>query len=309
MSVSWLGYPQVMLAWWCPLAAVGLWHLLRRGSIRLPARERFVLAVACALTPLLAMAVPYLPHSPLRDALPWRAPVAWGISNGIADIDHGHVLSVIAAQLMFAMSLVPLASMAVSFLAGAFQVVRTGRVFARLEPQQCGDVWIARASGPATRGLASTVGLVRPRIVLGAEVAASAEASAIIQHERAHAEARHPLWIFLATCALRSWWWIPGRKTVLAEVRLAAELWADQSARETDGAAAVAKALCAQIDAASPRHGGVAAGGSAAFLDPGTELTCRAEALASPARVIPVWQAWAIRGTTVVMVGAVTLLL
>ncbi|WP_326695888.1 hypothetical protein OG909_32410 [Streptomyces sp. NBC_01754] len=73
MNASWLGCPQVMLAVWCPAAAVGLWHLLRRPATRLPARERFVLTVGVALTPVPAMAVPYLPHSPLREPITGRA--------------------------------------------------------------------------------------------------------------------------------------------------------------------------------------------------------------------------------------------
>ncbi|MHA7961241.1 M48 family metalloprotease [Streptomyces sp. L500] len=318
--MSWLGYPQVLLAWWCPLVAVGLWHALRRLSARLPARERFVLAVGLAVTPLLATAVPYMPHSPLRDALPWRAPMAWGISNGVTDIDGQHVLQALGAQLMLAASVVPLVSIAVSFVAGAVQVARTGRTVALLAPRQCGDVWIVQGEGQAERSLASTVGLVRPRIILGSAVAESSDASAIIEHERAHARAHHPLWIFLATCALRSWWWIPGRKAVLAEVRLTAELWADQNAREADGAAAVAKALCAQIDAkarsARPGLSATGAGGvgavgtvSAGFLDPGIELAHRARALAAPPRVMPAWQAWSVRIATGALVGAVSILL
>ncbi|MEU8972550.1 ATP-binding cassette domain-containing protein [Streptomyces monashensis] len=226
MSVSWLGYPQVMLAVWCPAVTVGLWHLLRRPTVRLPARERFVLAVGTALTPLLAMTVPYLPHSPLRAALPWRAPIAWGISNGITNADPARVLSAVGAQLMLAASIVPLVSLAVSFAAGAVRVVRTARTVTLLAPRRCGDVWIVDDlgdgaggdAGRAARNLASTVGLARPRIILSATVAESPEASAVIRHEQAHARSRHPLWIFLATCALRSWWWIPGRTAILGEM-------------------------------------------------------------------------------------------
>ncbi|WP_071373185.1 hypothetical protein [Streptomyces sp. MUSC 14] len=323
MNMSWLGYPQVMLAAWCPAVTVGLWHLLRRLTVRLPARERFVLAVGTALTPLLAMAVPYLPHSPLRDALPWRAPIAWGISNGITNADPAQVLSAVGAQLMLAASIVPLVSLAVSFAAGAVHVVRTARTVTLLAPRQCGDVWIVDDlggdladgvggdAGHAARNLASTVGLARPRIVLSATVAESPEASAIIRHERAHARARHPLWIFLATCALRSWWWIPGRKAILGETRLAAELWADQDARAADGAAAVARALCAQIDAhARPAGSDLAlAGGGIGFLDPGVELAHRAQALADPPRVLPAWQSWTVRTLIVAAVGAAAVLL
>ncbi|MFE7611519.1 M48 family metalloprotease [Streptomyces celluloflavus] len=311
MSANWLGYPQVMLAAWCPLATVGAWHLLRRLTLRLPPRERFTLAVAAALTPLLAVAVPYLPHSPLREALPWRAPIAWGISNGITDADPAHVLSALGSQLILAASVVPLVSLAVSFAAGALRVARTARTVAMLAPRQCGGIWIVDDDAGSPRSLASTVGLVRPRIILAAAVAESAEAPAIIRHERAHARAHHPLWIFLATCALRSWWWIPGRKAILGEMRLAAELRADQEARETYGAAAVARALCAQIEAGSRAagHGLAPAGGGIAFLDPGVELTHRARALADPPRTLPAWQAWSVRAVIVAAVGAAAILL
>ncbi|MEV5989584.1 M56 family metallopeptidase [Streptomyces sp. NPDC052051] len=323
MNMSWLGYPQVILAAWCPAATVGLWHLLRRLTERLPARERFVLAVGTALTPLLAMTVPYLPHSPLREALPWRAPIAWGISNGITDADPERVLSAVGAQLMLAASIVPLLSLAVSFVAGAVHVVRTARTVAQLAPRQCGDIWIADGlaggaggglgdeAGQAVRNLASTVGLARPRIILSSSVAQSAEASAIIQHEQAHARARHPMWIFLATCALRSWWWIPGRKAILGEIRLAAELWADQDARAADGAVAVARALCAQIDTHTRLTGPDFApvGGSVGFLDPGVELVHRAQALAVPPRVLPAWQSWTVRALIIAAVGAAAVLL
>lgn len=319
MSVSWLGYPQVMLAVWCPAVTVGLWHLLRRPTVRLPARERFVLAVGTALTPLLAMTVPYLPHSPLRAALPWRAPIAWGISNGITNADPARVLSAVGAQLMLAASIVPLVSLAVSFAAGAVRVVRTARTVTLLAPRRCGDVWIVDDlgdgaggdAGRAARNLASTVGLARPRIILSATVAESPEASAVIRHEQAHARSRHPLWIFLATCALRSWWWIPGRAAILGEMRLAAELWADQDARAADGAAAVARALCAQIDArAHPSGPGPAlAGGGVGFLDPGTELAQRAQALADPPKVLPAWRSWTVRTLIVAALGAAAVLL
>ncbi|AKJ12237.1 hypothetical protein ABB07_20050 [Streptomyces incarnatus] len=63
-------------------------------------RARAVRPVGAALTPLPTMAVPYLPHSTLRQALPWRAPIAWGISKGITDADPAQVLSAVGAQLM-----------------------------------------------------------------------------------------------------------------------------------------------------------------------------------------------------------------
>ncbi len=67
MSLSWLGYPQFVLALWCPLTALGTWRLTDGVSGRLGARERFSLGVVAAGTPPVALLVPYLPNSPLRN--------------------------------------------------------------------------------------------------------------------------------------------------------------------------------------------------------------------------------------------------
>lgn len=75
-----LFYPQFTLAFWGPLIVLGLWQLLRRRHTRCTGSTRFWLAWSVSMFPLLALFVPYLPHSPLRD-LPYRVPVAWGVFN------------------------------------------------------------------------------------------------------------------------------------------------------------------------------------------------------------------------------------
>ncbi|MER7015746.1 M56 family metallopeptidase [Saccharopolyspora sp. NPDC000359] len=299
MSTDLLGYPQIVVTVWGPLAAIALWHATRPLTRRLPPRERFVLAVLTAMTPLLAMSVPYLPGSPARD-LPWRAPHAWGITNYVFPIDPQDVVATASAYVFHAVWVLPFASLAVSFAAGAVQVVRTARRVAALAPERRGEVWLVRSD---RLGVACTVGLLRPRILLGSGVP-PAHAPAIIAHERVHAAARHPLWIFLATCSLRAWWWLPGWRAVLAEARLAAELRADQGAREAQGAGAVAKALLAHLDvAASP------AVASSTFAARNTEFVHRARALATPPRDVPAAQLWSARVTGGLAIALVIILL
>jgi hypothetical protein len=284
MSLSWLGYPQLVLAVWCPLVVLGLWYLSSAASVRLRARERFVLGLVAAVTPLLSFAVPYMPDSPLRDALPWRAPLAWGISNGINQIQVPLFVDVVMALAMF----LPPLSLVVSLTAGCMQVVRTRRRINALGPQRRGDVWVIDSRQIPGGFGACTVGLLRPRIIIDSATESSPNASVIIEHEKSHARARHPLWIFVATCILRAWWWIPGTQKVLRELKVTAELWADQDARDTMGAPAVARALSAHLSEGSrPVESAFAsAGASAAFADPCVELTHRALALATPPRVV-----------------------
>ncbi|MBF6507777.1 hypothetical protein IU422_08465 [Nocardia farcinica] len=297
MSTGLLGYPQIVVTIWGPLATIALWRAARPATRRLPPRERFVLAVLTAVTPLLAMSVPYLPGSPARD-LPWRAPHAWGITNYVFHVDRQDVVGTAAAHLFHALWVLPFASLAASFAIGAVQVVRTARRVAALAPERNGEVWLVHSDQ-----MACTVGLLRPRILLGSAVPA-AHVPAIVAHERVHAKARHPLWIFVATCSLRAWWWIPGWRAVLDEARLAAELWADQGARETRGAGAVAKALLAQLDVASSP-----AEASSGFAAHRSELAHRALALAAPPREIPAPQLWLARATGGLAIALVIVLL
>ncbi|MDA3650135.1 hypothetical protein LZ318_01705 [Saccharopolyspora indica] len=301
MSIAWLGYPQVVLAFWGPLAVIAGWHAAKPVVRRLPPRERFLLAVLVSMTPFLAMSVPYLPESPLRDAVPWRAPLAWGISNPVF-VGADDLLTVVAGEVLLLLFVLPIASLAASFALGFAQVVRGARRVAALMPERCDDLWLVRSG----EKVACTVGLFRLRIVLDRSTAESAAAAAIIEHERAHARARHPLWIFVATCLLRAWWWIPGKHAVLAEVRLSAELWADERARAALGAPAVARALRAQIDAVA---GWDLVRAGTGFLDPHVELVRRAHALAAPPKSLPVWRAWAVRAVAALAAGLVVVLL
>ncbi|RKT87262.1 hypothetical protein SAMN05421805_102325 [Saccharopolyspora antimicrobica] len=301
MSIDWLGYPQVVIALWGPLAVLSGWHAAKRVIRRLPPRERFFLAVLVSMTPFLAMSVPYLPESPLRDAVPWRAPLAWGISNPVL-VDGDDLLTVVACEVLLLLFVLPIASLAASFALGFAQVIRGARRVAALAPERRDDLWLVRSR----EKVACTVGLFRPHIVLDRATAESAAAPAIIEHERAHARARHPLWIFLATCLLRAWWWIPGRRAVLAEVRLAAELWADERARAALGAPAVARALRAQVDAMAGRD--LVPTGTG-FLDPHVELVHRAHALAAAPKNLPAWRTWAVRAAAALAAGLVVVLL
>ncbi|TXR56986.1 M56 family metallopeptidase [Quadrisphaera setariae] len=294
---SWLGYPQVVLTLWCPVVVLGAWRLAGRWRRRLAPRERFFLAATAALVPALALFVPYLPGLALRDALPWRAPIAWGVTSAVG---VGQVTRPVAAALTV-LWVLPLLSLAVSFACGGLQA-RRASVRARRLP-------VVRDAGYGVvheRGfVASSVGLLRPRVLVGIDVVEASAVDAVVEHERCHCRHRHALWVFLATCALRAWWWVPGRRAVLAELALSGELWADDDARARHGAAAVARALSVAVGARS----GPSPMGVAAFTDPGRSLLLRVEALGAPAPVRNRGRAWAVRASAVCLAGVVVVLL
>lgn len=299
MRWEWLGYPQVVLALWGPLLVVGLWHLQHAlGGRRRGPRERFVVAVATCATPLLAIFVPYLPESGLRAALPWRAPLAWGISNG-ADATPS-----LAVELALTLaSVLPLLSLLVSFAFGVRAAARTAAAVRRLPLRRAGDTWVV--TDAAAGAVACTAGLVRPRVLLDERLAGSAHAAAVVAHERAHARFRHPLWILVATCAIRGFWWVPGWRAVVVELNLVAELWADEHARAAVGRGPVAAALAAHlVDTGSGR-----VRAAAAFVDPTIELTARVHALVEPPVPSSVLRRAAVSSCAVLVVAAVIVLL
>ncbi len=102
---------------------------------------------------------------------------------------------------MLAAMFLPLLSLVVSFSAGLCQVAQTYRRISALAPRREGQVWIVQSDRVAPEFTACTVGLLRPRIIVSSDVRSS---PAILAHEKSHARARHSLWIFLATCGLRS---------------------------------------------------------------------------------------------------------
>ncbi|MBV8931639.1 MAG: hypothetical protein JO285_03640, partial [Kutzneria sp.] len=133
----------------------------------------------------------------------------------------------------------------------------------------------------------------------------SPEATTIVSHERSHARARHPLLIFFATCALRSWWWIPGYRRLLRQLSTAAELWADHDTRVAVGAPSVARALHAHLSSELSIAGGSWVG----FSDPHIELRQRIAALASPLSVASTCQKYLVRcGVVLAMIVVVVLL-
>lgn len=290
MSWELLGYPQVVLAIWCPVAVLGLWRLVLPLLVRLRPQERFTATFVLCSIPLVAVFVPYLPYSALREALPWRAPIAWGVSN--MPTEAGEPFAV--ALTLVLLSTVPFISIAVSALYAVVQLRSALRVAGAQVTASRGELAVVKTPG----FVACTVGLIRPRILVGSDVIDSPFMATILEHERAHARHRHALWIFIATVILRSWWWVPGRRAMLDDLALSAELWADGDARASHGAGAVAGALAAHAtgNAAPPLRSPLA---GAAFIDPLVSLTRRAQALSAPAITMHRPGRVAVRATTI----------
>jgi hypothetical protein len=91
------------------------------------------------------------------------------------------------------------------------------------------------------RGLACTVGLLRPRVVVDPQVAAALDESelrAVLEHERAHARHRDPLRILLAQIVTDLQWPLPAAAARWLAWRRELELRRDDDARASgiDGA-------------------------------------------------------------------------
>ncbi|MFE7202604.1 hypothetical protein ACFU8R_20240 [Pseudonocardia alni] len=272
---AWLGYPQVVLAVWAPLVSLSVWLLARPLLARLRPTDRFRAVVATGLAPVLALCVPYLPASPLRQALPWRAPIAWGITAAAGGSGP-------LAALLDVVVVIVLVSVATSFGLGMGSAVRAWWWVRRvLQPRKVGAMLVVGADRCPPGFGACTVGLFRPRVVVSQALLDSPHGAAVVEHERAHVAALHPLWILLAVCAVRAWWWCPGRRALTAEIRLTAELSADDRARQVVGRAAVASALAAHIDDAGMR---APVRHVPAFADRRLEVEARAESLRAPRR-------------------------
>jgi hypothetical protein len=131
------------------------------------------------------------------------------------------------------------------------------------------------------RGLACTVGLLRPRVVVDPEVAAAldeAELRAVVEHERAHARHRDPLRIWLAQIVTDLQWPLPAAAARWRAWRRELELRRDDDARAagvhgTDLASAIVK-----VARFSRGRGAI----GAAFVD-GPELESRIARLLDPA--------------------------
>lgn len=97
-------------------------------------------------------------------------------------------------------------------------------------------------------GIALTIGLWRPCVLLSADVWESEHGAVILRHEQAHVRGRHPLLLVLARAALVLWWWVPGSARLLGDLRDALEESADATAARRHGRVRVARAI---IDSAS----------------------------------------------------------
>lgn len=117
---------------------------------------------------------------------------------------------------------------------------------------------VARAGGRASRSLrrahdhpaVATVGLLRPRIVIAPEIAATLDQAALaaaLEHERAHARHRDPLRLWLAQLGSDLLWPWPMASARLRCWRRALELARDEEARlqGIDGADLAAAILAA----------------------------------------------------------------
>lgn len=226
-------YPQTVLLL-APVILRLVWALARPTLLRVDPRVRAVVTFAVIVLPVLAIAVPYVPSLGSRLPVPWRAPIAWGTANFPAPTETlSYLLATAVAALLV---LVPVTAL-VGLLARA---AWAGRALTRGlggEPHPAG---FTRVPG---RDVAFTVGLLRPRVMLSADVWESPHGSVVLRHEQAHARGRHPLVLVVARAALVLWRWVPGSRTLLADLHDALEECADARACAEHGRLRVARAI------------------------------------------------------------------
>lgn len=269
--MEWLGSPELVLLLWCPLAVALSWRLAKPSIAKLPPQFRFMTNAALIATPLLAIFVPYVPESPLRHFLPWKAPHAWGVTSTqpLGDSLLGWILPAVLVL-----------GLITCLVAGIVASVRAAIVWNRLSPRKSGSFWVTDKA-PL---IAATVGLVRPRVVIGSDIAQGEHLAPILEHENVHARRYHSLITLIARSIAHSWWWIPGLHAVVDDLVLASELWADDAARHSFGAKRTATAIsdlalrATRVNPLLPQSVGFS-GGS-------TELHARAIALRSPRRAL-----------------------
>ncbi|MBB6015990.1 M56 family metallopeptidase [Deinococcus radiopugnans] len=264
--MKYLFYPQFILTVWGPLLVFGLAWLLRPWRQTLAPRAGFWLSLGLLLLPVLMWYVPYLPGLALREWLPYRAPISWGVYNGPQEFTHWTWwLTTLPFLLGFGGQCVAAA------YGLAEQAVTRWRV--RCLPQyRVGRINVLEVPGE----LAFTLSCFRPHIYVSRAVWEGPHRAAILAHEEGHASARHPLLLALALWAARSCWFWPPAQILLHEVRT----WADQQAAQTTGRPALARAL---------RHSlNVAAGPSIApsFASPSI-ITRRVQRLSREGRPLP----------------------
>lgn len=233
-------YPQFILALWGPLLVFGCWGLLRRRFSRYTGSMRFWLAWSVSVFPLLALFVPYLPHSPLRDLLPYRVPVAWGVFNS-SDLTTAPFWYALAVHLPFFLTF---GGLLLAGVVGAAEELTAWWRLARLPRTRVGRVRVLHVEGE----LAFTFGVLRPCVYVSEHIWFGPHCEAVLAHEWAHARACQPLLLALTRLVARTWWYLPPVWSVLREVELTAELLADEAAVRVSGRAKVARALKSSLE-------------------------------------------------------------
>lgn len=231
--LTYLLYPQVVLTVWGPLVVFALAWISRDWRARLAPAAGFWLTLGLLVLPGLMWWVPYLPDLALREVLPYRAPIVWGVYNGPLEPTR------LQWWLVTLPALIGFGSMLLAGVYGLIEELSAHWRIRRLSGCLEGEVVVLDLPGT----LAFTVGVLRPRVYLSRAVWEGPHRKVILSHERGHVRARHPLWLALARWSRRGLWlWGPAG-TLLNEVHTWAELVADEAAAKAAGKPALARAL------------------------------------------------------------------
>lgn len=282
---AYLLYPQWLLGLWGPLLVLGGAWLLRGQREKLSPGAGLALSFAVLITPLLALFVPYLPHSLLAE-LPYRVPLAHGVFNG----PEPRHMTLAGWWLTVPIFLLWFGSMVVAALYGMLETAAAAyrvRCLPRTQVLYQGKkLHIVECPGM----IAFVQGVWWPQVFLGRDVWDSPHRQAVLAHEEAHRRGRHPLLLALATWAARSFWYLPPAWWLLTEVRLWAELCADQDAARQAGGPALARALRSTVPSSKLAIAPMATG-LTGFSAPPHQLTRRVQALLQPGHRLPFTQA------------------
>ena len=272
-------YPQFVLGFWGPLFIFGVWRLLRFQRVTLPPKARFWLSWSVLMFPLLALFVPYLPDLVLRDLLPYRVPIAWGVFNS-PDITASPFWVVLAVHVPFFLTF---GGLLLAGVVGAAEELTAWWRVARLPGTRVGRVRVLHVEGE----LAFTLGVLRPRVYMSEHVWFGPHREAVLAHEQAHARSRHPLLLAVTRLVARTWWYLPPMWALLREVELTAELLADEAAVRDLGRAKVAHALKSRLGPDTPLTPLSAPRSALTFRTPENVLTSRVQALLTATQPLP----------------------
>lgn len=227
-----LGYPQFVLLFG-PVLLRCAWFASRSWLASLRPQARAMILLTVIMLPLLACLVPYLPQVAPGRSMPWRAPPFWGVVNWPIGADWWAFF--LAAVAGYALLITPAVALLIMLVRSAIGLRRV----ARLPRTSLGD----RCFLVPGTGVALTIGLLRPKILLSADVWHGRWGTTILQHERVHARWRHPGLIVAARAALALWWWLPGSRQLVSDLRAATEEWGDVVAAHHHGRRAVGSAV------------------------------------------------------------------